>query len=38
MTVYKINDSSVVPPTFNYNPCFIDINSYVYLLNYPYEN
>ena len=38
MTVYKINDTTEVPPAYNYNPCFIDTNSYVYLLNYPYEN
>lgn len=38
MTVYKINDTPEVPQAYNYNPCFIDITSYVYLLNYPYEN
>ena len=37
MTVYKINDTTEVLPAQNYNPCFIDINSYVYLLNYPYD-
>lgn len=38
MTVYKINDTTEVPQAYSYNPCFIDTNSYVYLLNYPYEN
>ena len=38
MTVYKINDTTEVPQTYSYNPCFIDTTSYVYLLNYPYEN
>lgn len=38
MTVYKINDTTEVPQTYNYNPCFIDMSSYVYLLNYPYGN
>ena len=38
MTVFKINYTTEVPSTNNYKPCFIDTNSYVYLLNYPYEN
>lgn len=38
ITVYKINDTTGVPPANIYNPCFIDINYYVYLFNYPYEN
>lgn len=38
MTVYKVVDTTEVPQTYNYNPCFIDTNSYVYLFNYPYEN
>lgn len=38
MTVFKINDAPEVPqPPNNYNPCFIDTNSYVYLFNYPYD-
>ena len=40
MTVFKVEivDSSEVLQTHGYYPCFIDTNSYVYLLNYPYEN
>lgn len=38
MTVYKINDTTEVPQVHSYNPCFIDMSSYVYLLNYPYGN
>lgn len=37
MTIYKINDArEVVPQTYSYIPCFIDMSSHVYLLNYPY--